>query len=202
MQARRIFLLTLWSCLKIVHREGRLYGSEDIFGSTQSLCVHPSSWHLPRLWVPYWDVPCPSRSQPLTLYLVQSGYEVSICWMSAFPSNSVWWTIFVSSSSFCRWTQWKQGLVTSQSWDLSLGLLASCPAFCGWVQTFPLRPLGRSFFFPHTLNQSVCSQSLIDLPLNFLRAGMSFILYLAQHERFLPSLVILNLQLNDKCWGN
>lgn len=63
----------------------------------------------------------------------------------------------------------------------------------------PSASSGQVFFFPHTLNQSVCSQSLIDLPLNFLRAGMSFILYLAQHKRFLPSLVILNLQLNDKC---
>lgn len=57
---------------------------------------------------------------------------------------------------------------------------------------------------PHThLTNLFCSQSLIDFPLSFLRAGTgscSFLLYLSQSKQFfLPSKVILNLHLNDKC---
>lgn len=112
-----------------------------------------------------------------------------IYWMNVFPSSSTWWTVFISSSHFCRWTQWKQGLVTSLSWDASLGLEALGTVLCGWDPDVPSAlcgPLGR--FPPHThLTNLFCSQSLIDLPLSFLRAGTgscSFLLYLSQSKQF------------------
>lgn len=58
--------------------------------------VCASSWHPPRRWALYRNVPCPSLSQPLPQYLVKMG----IYWISALPSNSIWWTIFILSSHF------------------------------------------------------------------------------------------------------
>lgn len=126
----------------------------DLSGSTQHLYLHCLSTD------PHWactemcHVLISALSTVPSTQWVWSGHLVN-----AFPSNSVWWTVLVSSARFYRWTQVKTWFSwTSWSWPVSPGLLAPYTELVNEMQPFPPRPLWSSgqVFFPTAIKQ-VCS---------------------------------------------
>lgn len=118
-----------------IHRDGDLRGVTMIYLAVPSCCV--CMFLAPSQTASSVSKCALSLSiSALTTVPSKGGYLLNQC----FPQQQ-YMVNNIHIIPLLRWTQWKQSLMTSLSWDVSMGLFAPCTVLCGWDLGVPFSSL-------------------------------------------------------------